>query len=105
MLYLRLVDESATVGGHVDERALGDFPDGLVDSLVLVWDLGNVLDGARVGHDAILDILIPNAELDEVLEKPRVDNLELTGENAARVQVGLIGGESKKKRKKEKKSE
>lgn len=40
---LALVDVGAAVGGHLENRLLGDFPHGFVELLQIVWDLADVL--------------------------------------------------------------
>lgn len=72
---LALVDEGAAISGHVDEGALGEFPDGFVEFFDVVRDDVDVLDGPSVEDDLLLDILGPELEPDEVPEEVFVDDL------------------------------
>lgn len=84
---LRLADEGATVGSEVEDLLLRDFPDGLVDGLDVVRNLGDVLDGTVVGDDTVLHVVVPEVEADELAEKPWAYDLELASENTASVDV------------------
>ena len=67
-------------GAHL----LAQLPDGLVERAELVGDAGHVLDRAAGGDDAVLHLVVPDAERDEVAQEPRVDDLELAGEDWTR---------------------
>ena len=84
---LRLVDEGTPVGGHVDDRTLRDLPDGLVDRLEVGRDLSDVLNRALASDDPVAHLVVPEAELDQITEQPRADDLELAGEDTTRVDV------------------
>ncbi len=84
---LRLADESTTVGRHVDDSLLTDLPNGLVELLDTVRDTGNVLNRTTVSDDTVLHGVVPKTLLNELTEQPRVDDLELTSEYTARVDV------------------
>lgn len=87
---LGLIDEGAAVGGHLHDGALGDFPDGFVEGLDVGGDVGHVLDGAAVRDDAVFHVVAPETHVDEVFEKPGVNNLEFAGEHAPGVDVGRV---------------
>lgn len=84
---LRLTDERATVGSEVEDLLLRDLPNSLVDGLDIVWDLGDVLDGAVVGDDMVLHVVVPEVEANELAKKPRTNDLELSSENTTSVDV------------------
>ncbi len=87
---LRLVDEGAAVRRHLHDGALGNLPDRFVECFDVAGDVGDVLDGAAVGDDSILHVVRPEAHVDQVLEQPRVDDLELASQDPARVDVGCV---------------
>lgn len=91
---LRLIDVGTAVGGHLQNVALGDLPDGLVQGLDVGGNVGDVLDGATIGDDAVLHVVGPQAEVDEVLQEPRVNDLELTSQDTAGVDVRGVGLEA-----------
>ncbi|KAG9533387.1 hypothetical protein KCU93_g70, partial [Aureobasidium melanogenum] len=84
---LRLVDEGTTVSGHLNNVTLAEFPNGLVQSLEVVRNVGNALDRTTVGNDAVLHVVRPKATVNKVLKQPRVDNLELSCEDTTGVDV------------------
>ena len=84
---LGLIDEGAAVGGHLDDLALGDLPHGFVEGFEVGGDVGDVLDGAAVGDDAVFHVVGPEAHVDEVFEEPGVDDLEFSGQDAAGIDV------------------
>lgn len=84
---LGLIDESAAISGHLDNGPLGDLPHGLVERFDVSRDVRNILDRAAIGNDAVLHIVAPEAHIDEVFQKPWVDDLELAGEYTTRVDV------------------
>ena len=87
---LGLVDEGAAVGGHLDDGALGDFPYGFIERLDVGGDVGDVLDGAAVGDDAVFHVVAPETHVDEVFQEPGVDDLEFTSEYSPGVDVGGV---------------
>mmetsp|Transcript_39014 Transcript_39014/g.91260 ORF Transcript_39014/g.91260 Transcript_39014/m.91260 type:complete len:642 (+) Transcript_39014:465-2390(+) len=87
---LALVDESAAVGGHVDQRAHLQLPAGLVERLEIVGDLRDVLDRTIVRDDLVADVVCPQALLHEVAQQVLVDDGELAGEHAPRVDVRRV---------------
>ena len=91
---LGLIDEGTTIGSHLQDGTLGDFPDGLVEGLDVGGDVGDVLDGAAIGDDTVLHVVGPQAQVDKILQQPGVDDLELAGQDTARVDVGGVGLEA-----------
>ena len=87
---LGLINEGTTVGSHLNNGPLRDFPNGLVEGLDVLGNAGNVLDRATFGNDAVLHVVGPETHLYEIPEKPRVDDLELAGEHTSLVDVGGI---------------
>lgn len=87
---LRLIDEGTTVSSHLDDGTLRELPDGLVERLDVIRDVGNLLDGAVGSNDAVLHLVRPQTEVDQVLQEPGVDDLELTGQDTARVNVRSV---------------
>lgn len=51
---LGLVDERATVGGHLEDHLLGDLPYGAVELLEVVWDVGDLLQ--RIENRNFFDV-------------------------------------------------
>ncbi|KAH0357813.1 hypothetical protein KCU83_g235, partial [Aureobasidium melanogenum] len=62
---LRLVDEGTTVSGHLNNVTLAEFPNGLVQSLEVVRNVGNALDRTTVGNDAVLHVVRPKATVNK----------------------------------------
>lgn len=62
-----LIDERAAVSCHLDDCPLGEFPDGFVEGFDVIWDVGDVLDGAAVRDDAVFHVVGPEAQVDQVL--------------------------------------
>lgn len=91
---LGLIDKGTTVSGHLDNLALRNLPDSLVQSLDIGRDVGNVLDRTVLGNNAVLHGIRPETHVDKVLEQPGVDNLELTSQDTALVDVGGVGLEA-----------
>ena len=63
---LGLVDEGATVGGHVDERPLFNLPYGLVKLLELGRNLRNALNASVFGDNVVFNVLRPQAKSHQV---------------------------------------
>ena len=91
---LRLVNEGTTVSSHLDDGALRDLPDSLVENLDLVRNVRDALDGSTLGNDAVLHVLGPETHVNKVLKQPRVDNLELSSEHTTGVDVRGVGLEA-----------
>jgi len=91
---LGLVDEGAAVGGHLNDGALRDFPYGFIERLDVGGDVGDVLDGAAVGDNAIFHVVAPETHVDEVFEEPGVDDLEFASEHSTGVDIGSVGFEA-----------
>eukprot|EP00955_Chlamydomonas_euryale_P118133 366520-Chlamydomonas_euryale.AAC.9 len=87
---LALVDVSAAVGRHVNEHALLDLPNRLVQRLEVVRDV-EVLHAAVGGHQLVLHVWVPQTKAVEVVQQVLVDDGELAGEHAAHVDVGRVG--------------
>jgi hypothetical protein len=84
---LTLADECTTVRGHVNDLLLTDLPDGLVDSLDVVGNSRNLLNGTAMGNDHVLHLVIPELEVNELTEEPWAHDLEFTSEHTASVDV------------------
>ena len=84
---LALADKCSTISGEVENLLLTDLPDGLVDRLDVVWNSRDALDRPVVSDDHVLHVLIPEAKVDELLKKPRANDLELPSEDAASVNI------------------
>jgi hypothetical protein len=48
-----------------------------------------ILDGSVVSDDGVLHGVVPETAVHEVTKEPRVDDLELSGEDSARVDVAV----------------
>ena len=83
-----LVNVRSSIGGHVDDGLLRDLPDRLVDLLEVVGDAINLLDRTVVRNQVVLEVLIPQTQLEKVLEEVLVHELELASKDTARVDVG-----------------
>lgn len=88
---LALADERAPVGRHIDDAALGNLPHRFIQVLDVLRDARNVLHRAVGGNDGRLHLLVPEAELDEVLEQVLVHHHELAAEHPAHVNVARVG--------------
>jgi hypothetical protein len=84
---LALANICATIRSEVDDLLLRDFPDGLVDGLDVVGDIGDLLDRATVGNDPILHVIVPELEVNKLTEQPRTDDLEFASEHTTSVNV------------------
>ena len=118
---LRLIDESSSIGGKVDDRLLRNFPNGLVDSFEFSGDTGDcesgesvirrsdeeggrertVLDGSVVSDNRILHRVVPEIGVDEISKQPRIDDLELSSEYSTSVDVAVAERISFNRRKEE----
>ncbi|KAI6763085.1 hypothetical protein HG530_009065 [Fusarium avenaceum] len=87
---LGLIDESTSVGSHLDNLALRNLPNSLVKSLDVGRDVGDVLNRTVIGNNTVLHGIRPQAHVDKILEQPGVDNLELTSKDSALVNVGGV---------------
>jgi hypothetical protein len=81
--------ETNAIGGEVDDGLLRDLPDGLVDALEVVGDAGDVLNRSVVSDEGVLHGIVPKTTVDEIAKKPWVDDLELSGEDTASVDVAV----------------
>ena len=52
--------------------------------------LGIRLDGTTIGNDAVLHVVRPQSAVNQVLEQPRVDDLEFSSEHTTGVDVGSV---------------
>mmetsp|Transcript_14943 Transcript_14943/g.44735 ORF Transcript_14943/g.44735 Transcript_14943/m.44735 type:complete len:376 (+) Transcript_14943:584-1711(+) len=87
---LRLVDERAAVGRHVDERTHLHLPRRAVERLEVGRDLRDALHRAIVGDDLIPDLGRPEITAHQIAQQVLVDNGEFAREHAARVEVGRV---------------
>jgi hypothetical protein len=90
---LALANERTTIGGHLENLLLRDLPDGFVDRLDIVGDTREVLDRTLVGDDHVLHAIVPETELDELLEEPGTDDLEFASEDTSGVDVAISWNE------------
>mmetsp|Transcript_8651 Transcript_8651/g.23493 ORF Transcript_8651/g.23493 Transcript_8651/m.23493 type:complete len:441 (+) Transcript_8651:1767-3089(+) len=86
---LGLVDVRAPVGSHVDQDALFDLPDSLVDGLEVVWDF-QLHHGAIRSDHLVLDRGVPQSERRQIVQQVLVDHGELTRQHAPHVDVGRV---------------
>ena len=63
---LALIDEHASVGCHIDDVLHAQFPHGFVQLFDVGWNALDLLNGAVVPHDLILEILVPKPEVHKV---------------------------------------
>ena len=91
---LALVNVGASVGGHVQDALLLDFPRGLVHLANVLWDGFNGLDGPFVTENVVLHGQAPQVQRNEVLHQVLVQHHELTGQGPTNVQVGGEGFEA-----------
>ena len=87
---LRLANVRATISSEINDFLLRDLPDGLVDSLDVVRDVGNILNGTIVRNDHVLHAVVPEAEVYELAEKPGAHDLEFTSEYATGIDIAKI---------------
>ena len=91
---LRLIDEGTTVRGHLQMLRWEISQTVLYRALMSVRDVGDVLDRTTLGDDAVLHVVGPETKVDEILQQPRVDDLELTSQHTTGVDVGRVGLEA-----------
>lgn len=60
-----------------------------LESVMEKEECRTILDGTVVSDDSVLHRVVPQTTVDEVAEEPRVDNLELSSEDTARVDVAV----------------
>ena len=84
---LALADVRAAVGSHIENLLLADLPDGLVDLLDVIGDAVDALDGAVVGDDHVLHLIVPETLINEFAKEPRADDLEFTSEDTTSVNI------------------
>ena len=87
---LRLIDELASVSCHVDNVALWDLPDSLVQFLNLVRDAGDALNRSAVAKEVVLHAVVPQTQVGKLPEQVGVDNLESTRKHLSAVHVGSV---------------
>lgn len=103
---LRLADVGTTVGGHIDQslsdqsarrreqkntNLLGDLPHRFVASLDILGEDGHVLNGTLVEDQVLLHVLVPDTQINQLLQEVLVDDLEFAREYAAGVDVAREG--------------
>jgi hypothetical protein len=71
----------------LDNLSLRNLPHGLVQSLDIGRDVGDVLNGTVISNDTVLHSIGPKTHVDKILEEPGVDNLELASKDSALVDV------------------
>jgi len=64
---LALVDKRATISGHVNDAALLNFPDRLVQFLDLIGDALDVLHRATFGNHLVAHGWRPHVKFDQIL--------------------------------------
>ena len=87
---LRLVDEGATICRHLYDGPLTNLPYCLIQCFDVFGDIGNVLDGSAIGDDAVLHVVRPETQLNQILKQPRVHHLEFARQDTARVDIGCV---------------
>ena len=88
---LALVDVGAAVSRHVDEIFLWYLPHCAVEALEVVGYRVDILHGAVLRNDLVLELVAPQAAIGQVLEQVLIDNLEVAAEHAPRVDVARVG--------------
>ena len=63
---LGLANVRAPICSKVNDFLLRDLPDSLVDSLNVVRDAGNILNGTIVRDDHVLHVVVPEAQVYEL---------------------------------------
>jgi len=61
---LTLADEWPAISGQVDHFLLTDLPNSLVDRFDIVRNARNVLNGAVVGDNHVLHVVVPESKVD-----------------------------------------
>lgn len=84
---LALADKWSTISGKIEDLLLTDLPDGFVDGFDIVRNIRNVLDGAIVGDNHILHVVVPETETNQLTEKPRAHDLEFTSKDPTSIDV------------------
>mmetsp|Transcript_25625 Transcript_25625/g.48843 ORF Transcript_25625/g.48843 Transcript_25625/m.48843 type:complete len:283 (+) Transcript_25625:345-1193(+) len=84
---LALADESTAIGSHVQDGALGDFPDCLVDVTNFFGKFSDILDRATVSDDFVANTFSPVTRGSEVAEEMLVYNSKFSGEDTTIVHV------------------
>ena len=88
---LALVDVSTTVGCHVEDVALLDFPGGLVEVSDVLRNAVNALNGTLMAEDIVFHFQTPHVFSDEVAHEVLVQHNELARKGAANIEVGGEG--------------
>ena len=70
---------------------MADLPDGLVEGLYLVRDLGDALNGSVGRNQLVFHVVVPEVEFRQVPQQMVVDDLELSREHSTRVNVARVG--------------
>jgi hypothetical protein len=84
-----LADVGTEIGGEIEYCFLGDLPDGFIDCLDVVRDSRDGFNRAVVEDNQILQLVVPETEVDEFAEKLGADDLELPSEDTTRVDVAV----------------
>jgi len=84
---LALTNVRSAIGSHVEDGALRDLPNRLVNVTDILWNLGDILDGAVVRNDTIAYTLSPEAFGSKLTQQVFVDNSEFSREHTTVVHV------------------
>src|SRR5690606_39271860 len=87
---LALADVSTTVGTHIDNRTLADFPNRFVQVFDVLRNVRDVLYGAVGSDNGILHSVVPDAQADQVFGQVLVHHHTLTPQHAAHLNVRRI---------------
>jgi hypothetical protein len=86
---LTLADECATIRSKINDLLLTDLPNGLVDSLDVVWDPSNLLDRSVMRDDHVLHLVVPELEVHKLTQEPRAHDLEFTSKDTAGIDIAV----------------
>lgn len=87
---LTLADERSTIRSQFEDLLLRELPDSFVNRFYIFWNTWDVLYRAIVRDDHVLHPVVPEVEVDELLQQPRADNLELSSKDTTSVNVAII---------------
>ena len=88
---LWLIDKITTLARHVDDVFHAQFPCGFIQLFDIVRDIVELLNRAIGTHQFLLEIFIPETQVDEVFQQVFVHDYKLTGQHSSSIDIGCIG--------------
>lgn len=66
---LRLINKGATIGSHVNDNPLWQFPNSLVQFLEILWDIRDLLNASIMSNDHVFDVVVPQTSFNQIFKQ------------------------------------